>query len=108
MEIALPQTHRGWGRDRNGKEKVGNMEGGEVEIRAGLREWRGRDGKGREIWEGISHPVGTSVDALVGLVAATKPPVVYCEVGVKSFTGWSKKADTRFIFAITSANEHRF
>jgi len=22
--------------------------------------------------------------------------------------GWSKKADTRFIFAITSANEHRF
>jgi len=37
------------------------MEGGEVEIGEGLkwmegRECGGRDGKGREIWEGISHP----------------------------------------------------
>jgi len=40
----------------------------------------------------------------------------FCDVtsplctGIARFccTGWSKKADTRFIFAITSANEHRF
>jgi len=48
----------GWGRDRKGKGlRVGNKEEREQDYREGGRRTGGggRNGKGRERWEGISH-----------------------------------------------------